>query len=144
MSMRYQKTPLRFEINVYTPHSTLSVGRRNATKRRRHMLRRTVTASAANVFSRNLRLSDYVMRTRPQQKKAATPSKRWCSKKARTRGRTIMEMPAKQAPAASSEIVKLIRKLRWAGLEEKAQRLEKELERQAVTDTVVSIQSETD
>ena len=55
-----------------------------------------------------------------------------------------MEMPAKQAPTASSEIVKLIRKLRWVGLEEKAQQLENELERHAVTDTVVSIQSETD
>ena len=55
-----------------------------------------------------------------------------------------MEMPAKQTPTASSEIVKLIRKLRWVGLEEKAQQLEKELERHAVTDTVVSIQSETD
>jgi len=64
--------------------------------------------------------------------------------KTRTRERTIMEMPAKQAPTASSEIVKLIRKLRWVGLEEKAQQLEKELERHAVTDTVVSIQSETD
>jgi hypothetical protein len=29
--MRYQKTPLRSEINVYTPHQTLSVGRCNAT-----------------------------------------------------------------------------------------------------------------
>jgi hypothetical protein len=108
------------------------------------MLRRTATASAANVFSRNLRQSDYVMRTRPQQKEAATPAKRWCSKKARTREETIMEMPAKQAPPTSSEIVKLIRKLRWVGLEEKAQQLEKELERYGVTDTVVSIQSETD
>ena len=51
--------------------------------------------------------------------------------------------PANQAPPASSEIVKLIRKLRWVGLEEKAQQLEKELERHAVTDTVVSTQSET-
>ena len=72
------------------------------------------------------------------------PSKRWCSKKARTRDRTIMEMPAKQTPAASSEIVKLIRKLRWVGLEEKAQQLEKELEQHAVSDPVISIQSETD
>ena len=39
-----------------------------------------------------------------------------------------MEMPTKQAPIAPSEIVKLIRKLRWVGLEEKAERLEKELE----------------
>jgi hypothetical protein len=55
-----------------------------------------------------------------------------------------MEMPAKQTPAASSEIVKLIRKLRWVGLEEKAEQLENQLEHQAATDTVVSIQSETD
>jgi hypothetical protein len=55
-----------------------------------------------------------------------------------------MENPAKQRAPASSEIVKLIRKLRWAGLEEKAEQLEKELDRHAVTDTVVSIQNETD
>jgi hypothetical protein len=55
-----------------------------------------------------------------------------------------MEMPAKQTPAASSEIIKLIRKLRWVGLEEKAEQLEKELERHAASGTVVSIQSETD
>ena len=41
-----------------------------------------------------------------------------------------MEMPAKQTPAASSEMVKLIRKLRWVGLEEKAEQLEKELEQE--------------
>jgi hypothetical protein len=43
-------------------------------------------------------------------------------------------------------MVKLIRKLRWAGLEERAELLEKELEQQqqAVTDTVVSMQNETD
>ena len=46
-----------------------------------------------------------------------------------------MEMPAKQTPAASSEIVKLIRKLRWVGLEEKAEQLENKLEHQAATDT---------
>ena len=55
-----------------------------------------------------------------------------------------METPAKQAPTASSEIVKLIRKLRWVGLEEKAEQLGKELEQHAVIDTVVSIQDETD
>ena len=55
-----------------------------------------------------------------------------------------MEMPAKQKLAASSEIVKLIRKLRWVGLEEKAEQLENELEHQAAIDTVVSTQSETD
>ena len=53
-------------------------------------------------------------------------------------------MPAKQIPAASSEIVKLIRKLRWVGLEEKAELLAKEVEQQPATDTVLAIQSETD
>jgi hypothetical protein len=77
------------------------------------MLRRTATASVANVFSRNLRLGDYVMRMRPQQKGGRDAIKTMVQQKARTRGRTIMEMPAKQAPAASGEIVKLIRKLRW-------------------------------
>ena len=55
-----------------------------------------------------------------------------------------METVTKQAPTSSSETVKLIRKLRWVGLEEKAEQLEKELEQHAVTDIVVSIQNETD
>ncbi len=55
-----------------------------------------------------------------------------------------METPAEQTPADSSEIIKLIRKLRWVGLEERAEQLEKELEQQSVTEIVVSIQSETD
>ena len=55
-----------------------------------------------------------------------------------------METPAKQAPTTSSEIVMLIRKLRWVGLEEKAEQLEKELEQRAVGDRVVPIQNDTD
>ena len=55
-----------------------------------------------------------------------------------------MEMPAKETTAASSEMAKLIRKLRWVGLEEKAEQLEKELEQQPATDTVLATQSETD
>jgi hypothetical protein len=55
-----------------------------------------------------------------------------------------MEMLTKRSPTASSELVKLIRKLRWVGLEEKAEQLEKELERHAAADTVVSTQNETD
>jgi hypothetical protein len=55
-----------------------------------------------------------------------------------------METPAKQTPTASSEIVMLIRKLRWAGLEEKAEQLEKELEQRAVIESVVPTQNETD
>ena len=54
-----------------------------------------------------------------------------------------METPVKQTPTASGEIIMLIRKLRWAGLEEKAEQLEKELE-QGATDRVVPIQTETD
>lgn len=48
-----------------------------------------------------------------------------------------METPAEHA--GSSEIIKLIRKLRWVGLEERAEQLEKELEQQSVTEIVVSI-----
>ena len=55
-----------------------------------------------------------------------------------------MENLAKQKIRASSEIVKLICKLRWAGLEEKAEQLEKGLERHTVTDAGVWIQNETD
>jgi hypothetical protein len=55
-----------------------------------------------------------------------------------------MEMLAKQTPAESGEMVKLIRKLRWVGLEEKAEHLEKELEQQPATDSVLATQCETD
>ena len=55
-----------------------------------------------------------------------------------------METPTKQALTASSDMVKLIRKLRWAGLEERAELLERELEQHAVNDTVVLMQNETD
>jgi hypothetical protein len=54
-----------------------------------------------------------------------------------------METTAKQTPTAG-EIVMLIRKLRWAGLEDKAEQLEKELEQSAVTDGIVPIQNDTD
>jgi hypothetical protein len=55
-------------------------------------------------FSRNLRLSDYVMRNelQPQQDLKAAPANDGAIK-ARTRERMIMETPAKQAPTASSE-----------------------------------------
>jgi hypothetical protein len=49
-----------------------------------------------------------------------------------------------ETPGKHSEMVMLIRKLRWAGLEEKAEQLEKELEQSALTDWVVPIQNETD
>jgi hypothetical protein len=55
-----------------------------------------------------------------------------------------METTTKQTPMASSDIVKLLRKLRWVGLEEKAEQLEKQLQQCSATETVVSIQGETD
>jgi hypothetical protein len=55
-----------------------------------------------------------------------------------------MESVVNQVPRSSSEIIKLIRKLRWVGMDDKAEQLEKELEQHAVADTVVSIQSDTD
>jgi hypothetical protein len=61
--MRRRNIPLRFEINVYTPPRRRQViFRRSATQRGPHMLRRTATAE---LFSRNLRLSDYLTRARP-------------------------------------------------------------------------------
>ena len=108
------------------------------------MLRRTETASQQKVFSRNLRLGDYVLRTQPHQRLEAETPKYDGAIRTKTRERTIMETVAGQALTSPSEIVKLIRKLRWVGLEEKAEQLEKELEQHAVTDTVVSIQNETD
>jgi hypothetical protein len=89
-----------------------------------------------------LRLSDYVMRTAAAAKVEAAPAKIVQQKQEHTR--TIMETPAKQAPTSCSDLVMRIRKLRWVGLEEKAEQLEKELEQCAVTDRVVPIQDETD
>ena len=70
-------------------------------------------------------------------------SRRWCNKSTNTRENDHGNA-RKQTPTASSEMVMLIRKLRWAGLEEKAEQLEKELEQSALTDWVVPIQNETD
>jgi hypothetical protein len=64
-----------------------------------------------------------------------------------------METPRKQQPSdtsagqrASDELVKLIRKLRWLGMEEEAQGLQKELERRRATaaDSVLATAAETD
>jgi hypothetical protein len=67
--------------------------------------------------------------------------------------RTAMETPRKQQPSdtsagqrASNELVKLIRKLRWLGMEEEAQGLQKELERRRATaaDSVLATAADTD
>jgi hypothetical protein len=139
--MGYQKTPLRSAINVYTPKLDAYATQQ---KRCRLMLHRTASALQRKSSVEMYCLSDYVMRTRPPQRlDAATPAVRWRNKQKHVR-ETIMETPTKQIPTASGDIVKLIRKLRWAGLEERAELLEKELEQHAVTDTVVSMQNETD
>ncbi len=45
----------------------------------------------------------------------------------------------------SNELVKLIRKLRWIGMEEEAERLQSELtRRRAAADSVVAMSGETD
>src|SRR6476619_53599 len=50
------------------------------------LTRNVATASQQQIFSRNLRLGDYVLRTRPQQRlEAATPGIRWCNKNKNTR-----------------------------------------------------------
>jgi len=70
--------------------------------------------------------------------------------------RTAMETPRKQQTSnpsdtsagqiASNELIKLIRKLRWLGMEEEAQGLQKELERRRATaaDSVLAKAAETD
>ena len=65
--MRYQKIPLRFDVNVYAALDASPSTRRNnkcppyVASHRDHV--------TAKTFSRNLPLSDYVMRTQPQQKR---------------------------------------------------------------------------
>ena len=50
------------------------------------------------------------------------------------------------APRASNELIRLIRKLRWLGMEEEARGLQKELERRRATaaDSVLATVAETD
>ena len=64
-----------------------------------------------------------------------------------------METPRNQQPSdtsarqrASNELVKLIRKLRWMGMEEEAQGLQNELEQRHATpaDSVLATTPETD
>jgi hypothetical protein len=140
--MRRQKTLLSFDVNVYTAQSTLTV-RRSATKEAVVYCGALRSRRWQTSFSCNLRLSDYVLRNAATPKlEAAAPANNGVTE-ARTCERTIMETPAKQVPTSSTEIVMIIRKLRWAGLDEKAEQLETELERHAAT-AVVSTQNETD
>jgi hypothetical protein len=69
-------------------------------------------------------------------------------------GKTSMEMPGESEKAVdvsapqktSNEIVRLVRKLRWVGLEEEAAHLLKELEQRPATavDTVLASPRDTD
>jgi hypothetical protein len=135
--MHHQKTPLRFEIKLL-PVALDSHPSIQRNKTRRCMLRRAKRHQTSSV-----EIYAYDLNAPTANVEAATPATRSCNK-ARTRARTIMEMLGKQTPAASSEMVKLIRKLHWVGSEEKAEQLEKKLEQQPANDTVLAIQSETD
>ena len=66
---RCRRSPLCFEINGYTPHSTLSIDA--AQQKDASSVAIAPNRIAKDVLNRNLRLSDYVMRKRPQQKEAA-------------------------------------------------------------------------
>jgi hypothetical protein len=54
--------------------------------------------------------------------------------------------PKRQPDAGSNELVKLIRKLRWIGMDDEAERLQAELtqRRAAASDSVVAMSGETD
>jgi hypothetical protein len=71
-------------------------------------------------------------------------SKRWRSKKQECARERSWKRPPNKRPTACIDLVMRIRKLRWVGLEEKAEQLEKELEQCVVTDRVVPIQNDTD
>jgi hypothetical protein len=105
-------------------------------------LHRTAAPSTTDVFNRNLRLERLCDANTGTVNEAASKADDGAIKP-KTRERTIMETTAKQTPTAG-EIVMLIRKLHWAGLEDKAEQLEKKLEHSAVTDRIVPIQNETD
>jgi hypothetical protein len=64
-----------------------------------------------------------------------------------------MEVPLEQQPSdsaesddASNETIRLIRKLRWVGMDEEAERLLKNMQREhiAATDSVLAASCETD
>jgi hypothetical protein len=68
-------------------------------------------------------------------------------------GKSSMEMSLEQQPPdvlaeqrASNKLVKLIRKLRWMGMEEEAERVQMELAQRGVppADSVVAVPRETD
>ena len=98
------------------------------------MLHRTATASQQKSSVEIVRLSDYVTRTRLQHRKLRR-QKDSAIKQEHARERSWKRPPNKH-PRLAADLVMRIRKLRWVGLEEKAEQLEKELEQCAVTDRV--------
>jgi hypothetical protein len=81
--MRYQKTLLSFDVNVYTAQATLTY--HAAQQKKRRLLRRT-TSRVGSKRLRSLRLSDYVMRNAATAKVAGcNASKRCCNKSKNTR-----------------------------------------------------------
>ena len=66
-NMHYQKIPLRFDVNVYAALECLTVDA--AQQKSPPYVVSHCDHVTAKTFSRNLRLSDYVMRTQPQEKR---------------------------------------------------------------------------
>jgi hypothetical protein len=111
-------------------------------KKMHRPLHRNMLRSTGDVSNRNLRLEQLCDVDAATAKGSCAAATIVQQKQEHARERPWKR--PKQTPTASGEIILLIRKLRWAGLEEKAQQLEKELEQSAVTDRVVPIQTETD
>ena len=83
-SMRYQKTLLSFDVNVYTAQSTLTY---HAAQQKNVVCCGALQSRQQQTsFSRSLRLSDYVMRNAATAKVAGcNASKRCCNKSENTR-----------------------------------------------------------
>jgi hypothetical protein len=85
-SMRYQKTLLSFDVNVYTAQSTLTYHITQRNKKSVVCCGALQSRWQQTSFSRSLRLSDYVMRNAAAAKVAGcNASKRCCNKSQNTR-----------------------------------------------------------
>jgi hypothetical protein len=123
------------------PRST-HIPRCIATKKTHRLLHRTPTASTADVFNGNLRLERLCDANATAEGDCAA-SRRWCNQSKNTRENDHAN--ARQTNTHRSQRDGHAHpQLRWVGLEEKAEQLEKELEQSALTDWVVPIQNETD
>jgi hypothetical protein len=83
--IRFQKTPLRFDVNGLRAAQRLSVDAAQQNGRSVYCVAPRPHRSKKSSVE-FLRLGDYVLRTRPQRRlEAATPGIRWCNKNKNTR-----------------------------------------------------------